>query len=169
MRSPLAALCAVALCAAPAQALPPLLLAVDTADPGLRVFLRPGELLLAGPTGDDRAAVRPLAGPGPVPLPASLDGWSALHAPCDGALTAAFSRDGRPAEARLAVSPAAVEATVWVEGRLVAQGALARPVTPCRLAVAEADALPGPEVIFTWTGPGGVRGLTVWRVPDTAR
>jgi hypothetical protein len=155
--------------ASPAHALPPLLLAVDTADPGLRVFVRPGDLLLAGPTGDERPAVRPLLGPGPVPLPPSLDGWAALHAPCDGGTSAAFLRDGKPAEARLSVGPAAVEVAVLVEGRRVAEGALARPVSPCRLVVAEADALPGPEVIFTWTGPGGARGLTVWRVPETAR
>ncbi|MEC8422945.1 MAG: hypothetical protein VX000_04145, partial [Myxococcota bacterium] len=55
-----------------ALAAPPLVVAADEAEPGLRAWWRTGELIVAPAEGDPRPGVRPLEGTAPAALPPDL-------------------------------------------------------------------------------------------------
>jgi hypothetical protein len=153
--------CAVALAA------PPLVVAVDEAELGLRAWWREGELLVAPPDGDPRPGVRPLVGPAPVALPPDLQSWTPLLGECpERAPTAALPLGEQTAVVDVTSSEQSLVLHVKVGDRTVAEGALGRPATACSLHVGQADALPGYEVLLGWQTKAGVRGLTVFRVPE---
>ncbi len=153
-----------------ARAVPPLVVAADEAEAGLRAWWKEGDLLVAPPAGDPRPGVRPLVGPAPVVLPAALDGWQPLLDTCSEAPDPpAFSLGERTARARVERTDSTLIVRVSVDDRVVAEGALGRPAEPCSLTVGQADALPGKEVLLGWRTAAGVTGLTVFRIPDTAR
>jgi hypothetical protein len=152
-----------------ARAAPPLVHAHDVvAQQGLEAWWRPGDLLLVatGPSG--REAWRPLADdPSPHPAPPALPGWTRVGAACAPAPTAAFTLAGKPARAWISGPPAAPEVRVERDGVPVAAATLGQPASVCALHVGEADAVPGLEIVVTWT-VGGLQGLTVLRVPEVA-
>lgn len=153
-------------CAA-ALAAPPLVVAVDEAEPGLRAWWREGELLVAPPAGDPRPGVRPLVGPAPVVLPQDLGGWTPLLGDCpERAPTAALPLGDETAMVDVTQTEHSLVLRVKVADRTVAEGSLGRPATPCSLHVGQADALPGYEVLLGWRTAAGVHGLTVFRVPE---
>jgi hypothetical protein len=157
------------LTSAVALAAPPLVVAVDEAEPGLRAWWREGEVLVAPPAGDPRPGVKPLVGPAPIVLPDDLEGWTPLLGECpERPPTAALPVGGRTATVLVDASEKNVMLQVKLEDRVIAEGALGRPAVPCSLHIGQADALPGYEVLLGWRTPAGVQGLTVFRVPETA-
>lgn len=155
-------------CAA-ALAAPPLVVAVDEAEPGLRAWWREGELLVAPPEGDPRPGVRPLVGPAPVVLPTDLAGWTPLLGECpERPPTAALPIGERTVTVGLTQTDQSLVLRMQIGERTVAEGALGRPAMACSLHVGQADALPGYEVLLGWRTAAGVNGLTVFRVPETA-
>lgn len=152
-----------------AVAAPPLVVAVDEAEPGLRAWWRPGELVVAPKEGDPRSALRPLAGAVPTVLPADHAEWIDLLSDCvERAPTAAMPLGSETASASLEVSETNILIRIRVGERTVAEGALGRPAAPCSLHLGQADSLSGYELMLGWKTPSGVRGLTVFRVPETA-
>lgn len=155
--------CAVALAA------PPLVVAVDEAEPGLRAWWREGELLVAPPAGDPRPGVRPLVGPAPIVPPTELAGWTALHGECpERAPTAALPVGEHTATVNVEAAEQNLVVRLQLDERTIAEGALGRPARACSLHVGQADGLPGYEVMLGWQTAAGVQGLTVFRVPETA-
>lgn len=150
-----------------ALAAPPLVVAVDEAEPGLRAWWRDGELIVAPAAGDPRPGMRPLVGPAPVVLPPDLAGWTPLLGACpERPPTAALPLRAQTAVVSITTSDQALVLRVTVDDRVVAEGTLGRPATACSLHVGQADALPGYEVLLGWQTATGVRGLTVFRVPE---
>ena len=152
-------------------AAPPLVVSVDEAETGLRAWWRDGELIVAPAEGDPRPAVRPLRSPVPVALPPDRSGWIDLLTGCsEGPPTAAMPVGDATAIAQATKDAATgtVRLTVRLGPRLVAEGALGRPAEPCSLHLGQADALPGYELMLGWRTEMGLRGLTVFRVPETA-
>jgi len=152
-------------------AAPPLVVSVDEAEAGLRAWWRDGELLVAPAEGDPRPAVRPLHSHVPVALPPDRSGWVDLLAACsEGPPTAAMPVGDATAtaHARKDSTTGVVQLTVRLGERLVAEGTLGRPAEPCSLHLGQADALPGYELMLGWRTAAGLRGLTVFRIPETA-
>lgn len=165
------ALSALLFCAS-ASATPPLVLAADVADAGLRVWWRVGDLLIGPPSGDPRPGMRPLIGPAEVAIPVDLAGWSALGETCAATLSVTFPLDGEPATATAEGTWELPVIRLRSRGRVIAEAPLGRPGRVCEIAVGEADAVPGLEVLVTWRLGGGsseLRGLNIYRIPDTAR
>lgn len=154
------------------HATPPLVLAADVAETGLRVWWRPGDLLIGPPAGDPRPGMRPLCGPAEVAIPTEISGWTALGATCPGVLAHTFNLDGEPATATPEGTWEAPVIRLRSKGRVIAEAPLGRPGRVCEIAVGEADAVPGLEVMVTWRlgeGASELRGLNIYRIPDTAR
>lgn len=152
-------------------AAPPLVVSVDEAEAGLRAWWRDGELIVAPPDGDPRPAIRPLRSPAPVALPPDRSGWTDLLARCSDGPPIATMPVGdatATAEATTDTGTGTVRLTVRLGERLVAEGALGRPAKPCSLYLGQADALPGYELLLGWRTAAGLRGLTVFRVPEMA-
>jgi hypothetical protein len=153
-----------------ALAVPPLVVAADEAETGLRAWWREGDLMVGPAEGDPRPAVRPLAGAAPSVLPENMDDWKPLLALCTPQPPpVAFALGEGRATALVTPTAGTLVVRVRVEDRVVAEGALGRPAVPCSLTVGQADTLPGQEVMLGWQTPAGVSGLTVFRIPDTAR
>ena len=150
----------------------PLVMAADAASPDLEAWWRAGELVLrsGGPTASH--AVRPLLGPDPVATPADLDGWSrVVPLTCPGPSPVRAVQGAPPAGVDLRLEGEADALTVHlaVNDEIRAVGALGRPARACALWLAQADRLPGLEVMLAWETPDGAhRGLTVWHVPEAA-
>jgi hypothetical protein len=153
---------------APARAVPPLVQAVEVADRGLSAWWRERELVVGRLDDPERPAVRPLVSAAETTLPASLLGWTRIGEVCAAVPTATGAWGDVPLEVRADASGSLPVVSVRSHDRLVAQTALAKPVSVCALVLGEADALPGPEVIVAWR-MGDVHGFTVFHVPEAVR
>ena len=149
-----------------ALALPPLVTAVDIAQPGLTAYLKPGELWLGIPDEAGRPGLRPLVDLKPRPLPSSLSDFTTLGTECQAEPLDQAEFGGTPITARVAGD--ALHPVIQIERneRLIARSLLGRPATVCALHIAQADAVPGPELIVSWQ-MGNIRGFTVYRVPES--
>ncbi|MBL8617651.1 MAG: hypothetical protein JNM72_18735 [Deltaproteobacteria bacterium] len=166
------ALALIALWGADAQALPPLEVLHSTAAEELHVWWRAGELMVAQSKAPGSPARWPLDPGRAGQLPAVLVGWTPVGQTCGAPPEARATLDGAPAVARVEGSAELPVITLSRDGARVAQGALGQPATVCAMALVEADAVPGPELLVLWRldGPSRpLRGLTVMRVPQTAR
>ncbi len=160
-----------------AQAAPPLVFVTDTAEPGLRTWWHEGDLLVAHALGDERPGIRPLADATPIPVPTTMNGWSALGETCATPPVADFDLDGTPARVIAEGDWTRPAVKVLVGDRVVAQAWLGRPARICEIAAGQLDTVPGPEIIVAWRlngtqtpdQPTDVRGLTIFRIPATAR
>jgi hypothetical protein len=156
-----------------ASAEPPLVLAADIGDRGMRIWWRPGELLVGDPASEVRPGLRPLISDAPLILPADLSAWTAVGETCQDPPRAEALLDGQPVTASIHTDPTQQQMVRLIAGdRLIAENVLGRPVQICELRIDEADPLPGPEIIIAWRfgeGEQQIRGLTVFRVPRTAR
>lgn len=155
-----------------ALAVPPALVpAADVAQPGLEVYWREGELLAGVPSKAGRPGVRPLADPTPMQMPADLVGWTPIGPSCGGGPSPVADLDGLKVQASLAGTADAPEVELRAGPRVIASYPLGRPARPCALAVVQADDLPGLEVLVVWRPieDDELRGLRVFRIPDTAR
>jgi len=156
----------------PAWALPPLEVLHTTAAEELHVWWRAGELMVAQSKAPGSAVRWPLDPGRSGQLPAVLVGWTPFGQTCSTPPEARTTLDGAPAVARVEGSAELPVITLSRDGTRVAQGPLGQPATVCALTLVEADAVPGPELLVLWRmdGPARtLRGLTVMRVPQTAR
>jgi len=152
-----------------AAATPSLEPAADVAEPGLRTWWRPGELVVGVPGRSDRSALRPLVDPTPTALPSDLSSWTELGTSCTEAPEARLAVGGRTLRAVVHAPGAERIVQLKVGEAVIAQQTLGRPVTPCALHLGQADALAGLELMVAWvTADETVRGLTVFRVPEAA-
>jgi len=155
-----------------AWALPPLQAVHATAGVGMRVWWRPGSLLVAASGEPGAPFTYPLEINKKGTLPATLSGWTPLGETCAPRPEASMELDGETATAKVIGTPDR-PALALVRGlRRVAAGPLGQAAEVCALFLGEADAIPGPELLVLWRigeGPSQLRGLTVMRVPDTAR
>lgn len=155
-----------------ALALAPLVPAADVADKGLQFWWRPGELYAGLPDQPGRPAVRPLEDPAPLSLPADLSGWTRLGAACPGVGRVSFELGEIEATAEVVGTPDSPMVQVRAGPRLLAQHPLGRPAEICEVRVAQADALPGLEVLIAWRPPEAsdtLRGLRVFHLPEALR
>lgn len=158
--------------AAEAWALPPLEVLHTTAAEELHVWWRAGELMVAQSKAPGSAARWPLDPGRSGQLPEVLVGWTPIGQTCGAPPEARATLDGEPAVARVEGSAELPIITLSRAGARVAQGALGQPASVCAMALVEADGIPGPELLVLWRldGPSRpLRGLTVMRVPQTAR
>jgi len=152
-----------------AAATPSLEPAADVAEPGLRTWWRPGELVVGVPGRSDRSALRPLVDPTPTALPSDLSSWTELGTSCTEAPEARLTSGSHTLTAVVHAPGAQRIVQLKVGDKVIAQQTLGRPVTPCALHLGQADALPGLELMVAWvTADESVRGLTVFRVPEAA-
>ena len=155
-----------------AHALPPLETVQATAGVGLRVWWRQGALMVAASGEAGAPFSYPLQPTKKGELPATLSGWSPLGETCALRPEATIELDGELATARV-VGTADRPVLALVRGRRrVAAGALGQAAEICALFLGEADSIPGPELLVLWRigeGAAQLRGLTIMRVPDTAR
>lgn len=159
---------------APARAAPPLVLVADVAEEGLRAWWRAGELVVGKPAEPGRPGLRPLSSLLPAVLPDDLDRWAEVGEDCVPHPESQADLEGQRVTARVLATSEGPLIQLVVGETLLAENAIGRPVRICEVLLAEADALPGLEVIVAWRmerapGPGELRGLTVYRVPETAR
>lgn len=151
----------------------PLMPAADVAEPGLQAWWRPGELLLGHPDQEGRPGIKPLVGLTPLVLPEDLTAWVRLGETCVSRPESSREIDGSRLTASVTASAEGPVVQVQSGDRVVAQNALGRPAQVCEVLLADADTIPGPEVIVAWrmelTGQAELRGYTVYRVPETAR
>jgi len=156
-----------------ALAAPPLMPAADVAEPGLQAWWKQGELLLGHPEQEGRPGLKPLVNLNPVVLPEDLAGWVRLGESCVPRPESSREVEGERLTASVTASTEGPVVQVLSGERVVAQNALGRPAQVCEVLLAEADAIPGPEVIVAWrmelAGQADLRGITVFRVPETAR
>ena len=169
----LLALAALLLSPAPPAA-PPLLVAADLGEPDMMVWWRSGDLLTGNPKAEGRPGLRPLATEGPTVLPDDLSGWTPVGESCTEPPVATGTIDSADVKVTVIADPAAHQIVRLTAGKhILAENTLGRPATVCSVMLAEADALPGPEILVSWrVGEGtdsAIRGLTVFRVPETAR
>lgn len=159
--------------AAPSAA-PPLLVAADLGEPGMKVWWRSGDLLTGSPAAAGRPGLRPLTTDGPITLPDDLSGWTPVGEDCAEPPTATGTIDKTEVRVSVIADPTAHQIVRLTAGEhILAENTLGRPATVCSVTLAEADALPGPEILVSWRvgegTPAAIRGLTVFRVPETAR
>ena len=153
MSAPLLALTA-ALLAAPAGAATPLVPAADVADVGLQGWWQDGALLLGHPGVHGRPGVRPLDGLTPVVLPSDLSAWAEVGGDCVPAPESRATVDGRLLVARITATQEGPVVQVLHGERVVAHNALGRPARVCEVLLAQADGLPGVEVVVAWRMEG---------------
>lgn len=155
-----------------ALAAPPLVPAADLAGPGLAVWWREGDLLVGAPQTPGRSGIRPLVDLAPMELPADLSGWKQLGARCRPNPTATVELSELPVVAELVGTPEEPVVQLRTGGRVVSSAALGRPARACEIAVAQADELPGLEVIVVWRPldeADDLRGVAVYHIPEIAR
>lgn len=155
-----------------ARALPPLEPVHATAGVGMRVWWRPGALMVAASGEPGAPFTYPLEINKKGTLPPTLSGWSPLGETCAPRPEAAIELDGEPAVAKVIGTPERPGLALTRGRRRVAAGPLGQAAEICALFLGEADGIPGPELMVLWRigeGPSQLRGLTVMRVPDTAR
>lgn len=162
------------LAGSPAAAAPPLMPAADVADEGLRAWWRQGELVVGKPDQPGRPGLRPLASLAPTVLPDDLPTWATIGEDCVPRPESQADLEGQRVTARVLATAEGPVIQLLSGEQVLAENALGRPARVCEVLLAEADALPGLEVIVAWRmerapGPGELRGLTVYRVPETAR
>ena len=184
-------LCLSMVAAAPAA--PPLIPAADVAEPALMAWWREGDLLVGVPTREGRPGLRPLVSLAPVALPASFDGWTPIGESCEPDPTADAVIDGQTVTAEVEGPLEAPLVVLRSDDRVLASNVLSRPVRACDLRIAQADDLPGLEVIVAWRqgvvgpdegappapgavgpnappdAPDALRGIIVYHIPETAR
>ncbi|MCK6504766.1 hypothetical protein L6R53_15400 [Myxococcota bacterium] len=171
---PLLPLLAAAVVLTPARAAPPLVLAADVADEGLRAWWRAGELVVGKPDEAGRPGLRPLVSLAPAVLPEDLSTWAAVGETCVPHPESQADLEGQRVTARVLATAEGPVIQLVAGETLLAENAIGRPVRVCEVLLAEADAIPGLEVVVAWRmerapGPGELRGFTVYRVPETAR
>lgn len=155
-------------------ATPPLVPAADVADLELRAWWREGELVVGMPDQAGRPGMRPLESLAPIVLPDDLTGWAAVGEACVTRPESRADLEGQRVVARVTTAGEGPVIQLLAGRQVLAENALGRPARVCEVLLAQADALPGPEVIVAWRmelakdGPE-LRGLTVYRVPETAR
>lgn len=157
-----------------AVAAPPLVPAADVADVELRAWWRAGELVVGMPDQAGRPGLRPLESLAPTVLPDDLDDWAAVGDSCVTRPESRGDLDGQRVVAKVTASAEGPVIQLLSGKTLLAENALGRPARVCEILLAEADALPGPEVVVAWrmelgADQGELRGVTVYRVPETAR
>lgn len=156
-----------------AQAEPPLVLAADIGAQGMMIWWRPGELLVGDPASSERPGLRPIISNAPLILPEDLSAWTAVGETCQDTPHAEATLNGQPVTVSIHTDPTQQQQVRLIASeRLIAETPLGRPVQVCEIRLSEADPLPGPEVIIAWRfgeGDDQIRGLTVFRVPQTAR
>ena len=142
-------------------------------DRNMQIWWRAGELLVGDPTSEARPGLRPLISDAPLILPEDLSGWTPVGEVCQEPPRAEATIDGQPVTASIHTDPTQQQLVRLIASeRLIAENTLGRPVQVCEIRISEADPLPGPEVIIAWRfgeGESQIRGLTVFRVPLTAR
>lgn len=157
---------------APAGAVVPLLPAADVADVGLKAWWRAGELVVGMPDQPGQPGLRPLVSLEPTALPADLSAWAAVGEHC---VTDPESRGlvgGSPYKARVVGSGEGPVVQLLRQDEVVAANALGRPARVCEVLLAEADALPGLELVVAWRMELGTEGqellgITVYRIPES--
>jgi len=164
---------ALSVLSSPAHAASPLLPAADVADIDLRAWWRQGELVVGLPEAPGRPGLRPLESLAPVMLPADLDAWAALGDSCVTRPESRLKVGERKLTARVTASAEGPVVQLLDGKQVVAVNALGRPALVCEVLLADADALPGPEILVAWRlevgdeAGGELRGFTVWRVPES--
>jgi hypothetical protein len=153
----------------PAAAAQPLVQAYEVAASELQVWWKERDLMVVTPGLDGLEARRPLADAAVHAAPAGFPGWTRLGAACagPGGNRTTFPLAGKPAVAAAGGDKAVPVVTVHRDGVLVAQAPLGQPAEACAIHVGEADALPGVEIVVSWT-LGSVQGVTVFRLPELA-
>jgi hypothetical protein len=156
-----------------AAAEPPLVLAADIGAQEMKIWWRPGELLVGDPASEKRPGLRPLISDASLTLPTDLSAWTPVGETCQDPPRTEATLDGQPVIVSIHTDPTQQQLVRLIAGdRLIAENTLGRPVQVCEIRINEADPLPGPEVIIAWRfgeGAQEIRGLTVFRVPKTAR
>jgi hypothetical protein len=146
----------------------PMPLVFEIAEPGLRVWWREGDLLVAPPEGDPRPAIRPLVGLAPVILPEKMDDWNPLSTTCSPDPSAEFQLQGSDAQAHWMPPWTTPTVELRFETRVIASASLGRPLEPCTLVAANVDSIPGLELLVLWQMEGveaPTLGLSVLRIP----
>ncbi|MEL6346702.1 MAG: hypothetical protein AAFV53_26550 [Myxococcota bacterium] len=152
---------------------PPLILAGDVGGAGTRAWLKEGDLLVGTPDAPGRPGVRPLVSEAALVLPDDLTGWTPLGEACAEDPAATAKIDDTDVTAAVSVDPTGKQIVRLQAGELIlAERVLARPATICQIVIAQADTLPGPELLILWRlgdNADDLRGVTVFRIPETAR
>ena len=152
----------------PSSALPPLVVAADVARPELRGFWKPGDFIVGLPQQQGRPGVRPLTGPEPILLPTDTQTWTPIGEDCDPAPKATGQFGGSPVAVVVIEDPTHPKVQMWMNERPIAEALLGRPSTVCNILIANADSVPGPELIISWRidSQKDLRGFTVLRIPE---
>jgi hypothetical protein len=159
----------------PAVAAPPLLRAADMGEPGMQVWWQANDLLAGNPDAEGRPGLRPLVADSRLSLPVDLSAWSRIGETCTDEPSAQGTLHGVAVKVTVVTDPTAQQVVRLVTGETVlAENTLGRPATVCSIHLVEADNLPGPEILISWRLAAGtdepmIQGLTVFRVPETAR
>jgi hypothetical protein len=161
---------------APASAAPPLLVAADLGEVGMQTWWRQGELLAGNPQAEGRPGLRPLEDANErLTLPADLSGWTSIGSRCGALPTASTTLDGQKVTVSIVTDPISQQIVrLAAADTILAENTLGRPAKICSIHIVEADRIPGPEILVSWRLGSGdpattVNGLTVFRVPETAR
>lgn len=160
----------------PTHATPPLLVAADLGEVGMQVWWRSGELLAGNPQAEGRPGLRPLEDASErLTLPTDLSGWTSIGGRCPEPPAARMTLDNQEVTVSLVTTPTSDQVVrLAAEGTILAENTLGRPAAVCSIHLVEADRFPGPEILVTWRLDSGdpastVNGLTVFRIPETAR
>lgn len=154
-------------------AAPPLILTRDVGGAGMQAWFKPGDLLVGTPNIAGRPGMRPLISDAQMVLPVDLEGWTPIGDTCQDPPRATNTINNVQVTATVTVDPTGHQIARLRAGDLIlAEGAFTRPAQICALVLAEVDPLPGMELLIAWRlgdKPDDLRGLTVYRVPETAR
>ena len=152
-----------------AQALPPLVKAVDVAQPNLQGFWRSGEFVVGMPHLPARPALRPLDGNRPLQLPEDMSIWTGIGQTCESSPRHKARLGGTSISAVVGGDALHPVVELRIGDRLVAEALLGRPATICEVKIMDADAIQGPEILVAWrlADDAQTRGFTVFRVPES--
>ena len=152
-----------------AHALPPLMVAADTVRQDLEGFWKEGDFVVGVPSDPGRPGLRPLRGHSPIQLSSDMHDWTPIGKKCQDNPRSVGRFGGAPVEAIVTGDSMHPKVQLWMDGRPVAEALLGRPAEVCSLNIANADNIPGPELIAAWriNAPNPLIGFTVYRIPES--
>ncbi|MDP6932683.1 MAG: hypothetical protein QGG40_07185 [Myxococcota bacterium] len=154
-----------------AHATPTLVPVADIADEGLHAWVKEGELLVGVPDDDERPGIRPLVGLAPLVLPEDLSDWTPVGIRCKTIKMHAARIGERSIVAEVTGPDSHPSVRLVSEGKVLAEAPLGHPAQVCEVLVAQADIVPGLEVLVAWRmeqHQPPLQGLTVYRIPELA-
>ncbi|MGB0640231.1 MAG: hypothetical protein ACPGTU_12900 [Myxococcota bacterium] len=152
-----------------ALAVPPLVPAADIAQPDLKAWWQEGDFIVAVTDSPGKQAMRPLVNPTPIPLPNGLESYEQLGVQCQDTPVATGTYGGVPIVGVVTGDGMSPKVQILRDGRPIAENLLGRPASICEMRLAQADTVPGLELIVAWqinTEIKPIKGFTIYRIPE---